>query len=54
MADGEQTRSEQGDVDPALLDALGSAFRASALPGEDENFDDEACRAAAAGAVWKP
>ena len=48
MADGEQTRSEQGDVDPALLDALGSAFRASALPGEDENFDDEACRAAAA------
>ncbi|WP_420607135.1 NAD-glutamate dehydrogenase [Novosphingopyxis sp.] len=47
MADGEQTRSGKEDVDPALLDALGTAFRASALPGEDENFDDDACRAAA-------
>ncbi len=47
MADGEQTRSEQEDVDPALLKALGAAFRANALPGEDENFDEDACRDAA-------
>ncbi len=46
MADGEQTRSGKEDVDPALLDALGTAFRASALPGEDENFGDKACREA--------
>ena len=48
MADGDKTQSAKEGVDPALLDALGTAFRASALPGEDEHFDDEACSAAAA------
>ena len=47
MADGDKTQSAKEGVDPALLDALGTAFRASALPGEDEHFDDEACSAAA-------